>query len=71
MRGLGSSMHSRQFFAAILDEFPESAKLMLVRKSQQTIGWAVCLSFRDTLIVPWASSSRAYFSLCPNNLLYW
>jgi CelD/BcsL family acetyltransferase involved in cellulose biosynthesis len=44
---------------------------MLVRKGQQTIGGAVCLSFRDTLLVPWASSDRAYFSLCPNNLLYW
>ncbi len=71
MRDLGSPVHSRQFFAAIFDEFPESAKLMLVRKGQQIIGGAVCLSFRDTLIVPWASSYREYFSLCPNNLLYW
>ena len=23
------------------------------------------------MIVPWASSLREYFSLCPNNLLYW
>jgi len=29
------------------------------------------LSFRDALIVLWASSYREYFSLCPNNLLYW
>ena len=71
MRDLGSPVHSRQFFAAILEEFAESAKLMLVRKGNQTIGGAVCLSFRDALIVPWASSHRAYFSLCPNNLLYW
>ena len=71
MRDLGSPVHSRQFFAAIFDEFAESAQLMLVRQGQQTIGGAVCLSFRDTLLVPWASSDRAYFSLCPNNLLYW
>lgn len=71
MRDLGSPVHSRQFLAAIFAEFPESAKLMLVRKGQQTIGGAVCLSFRDSLIVPWASSYREYFSLCPNNLLYW
>jgi FemAB-related protein (PEP-CTERM system-associated) len=71
MRDLGSPVHSRQFFAAIFDEFAESAQLMLVRKGQQTIGGAVCLSFRDTLFVPWASSYRAYFALCPNNLLYW
>lgn len=71
MRDLGSPVHSRRFFAAIFDEFPESAKLMLVRKGPQTIGGAICLCFRDTLIVPWASSYREYFPLCPNNLLYW
>ena len=71
MRDSGSPVHSQQFFVAILEEFAESAKLMLVRKGNQTIGGAVCLSFRDALIVPWASSHRAYFSLCPNNLLYW
>ena len=71
MHALGSPVHSRQFFATILEEFPTSAKLMLVRQGQQTIGGAMCLSFRDSLIVPWASSSRQYLSLCPNNLLYW
>jgi FemAB-related protein (PEP-CTERM system-associated) len=71
MRDLGSPVHSRKFFAAILEEFKDSAQLVLVRKENQTIGGAVCFSFRDTLQVPWASSLREYFSLCPNNLLYW
>jgi len=71
MRDLGSPVHSRQFFAAIFAEFPENAKLMLVQNGRHIIGGAVCLSFRDSLIVPWASSSREHFSLCPNNLLYW
>jgi FemAB-related protein (PEP-CTERM system-associated) len=71
MRDLGSPVHSRRFFAGILEEFPDSAKLMLVRKDAQVIGGAVCFFFRDNMIVPWASSLREYFSLCPNNLLYW
>ena len=71
MRDLGSPVHSQRFFAAILEEFPESAKLMLVYKDSQVIGGAVCLFFNRKLIVPWASSLREYFSLCPNNLLYW
>ena len=29
------------------------------------------LAFRDTLVVPWASSLRQHFALCPNVLLYW
>lgn len=71
MRDLGSPVHSRKFFSAIFDEFPESAKFMLVRKESEVIGGAVCFFFKGNLIVPWASSLREYFSLCPNNLLYW
>lgn len=71
MRDLGSPVHSQKFFATIFDEFPDSAKFMLVRKDERVIGGAVCLFFRGNLIVPWASSLRKYFSLCPNNLLYW
>jgi len=71
MRDLGSPVHSRKFFAAILDEFPDSARLILIRKGNQTIGGGLCLFFKDTLLMPWASSNREYFSLCPNNLLYW
>ena len=71
MRDLGSPVHSRDFFAAVLDEFDDSAKIMLLRKDEEVIGGAVCLFFKGSMIVPWASSLREYFSLCPNNLLYW
>jgi FemAB-related protein (PEP-CTERM system-associated) len=71
MRDVGSPVHSRNFFAAMLDEFAATAKLMLVRKGGDVIGGAVCLFFKGSMIVPWASSLREYFSLCPNNLLYW
>ena len=71
MRDLGSPVHSRKFFAAIMEEFADSAKFMLVRKGDQVIGGAACFFFKGNLIVPWASSLREYFSLCPNNLLYW
>jgi FemAB-related protein (PEP-CTERM system-associated) len=71
MRDLGSPVHSRRFFEAMFDEFNDSAKLMLVRKDDQVIGGAVCLLFKKHLIVPWASCLREFFTLCPNNLLYW
>lgn len=71
MRDLGSPVHSRGFFEALLNEFPDSAKIMLVRKDTLAIGGAICLLFKDTMTVPWASSLREFFSLCPNNLLYW
>lgn len=71
MRDLGSPVHARHFFRAILEEFPESARLVLVRKADEIIGGGLCLRFRDVLAIPWASSLRQYASLCPNNMLYW
>jgi len=71
MRDLGSPVHSRGFFAAILNEFPDSARLILVHKGSQAIGGGLCLWFKDTFFMPWASSNRKFSSLCPNNLLYW
>ena len=65
MRGLGSPVHSRKFFTAILEEFSDSARLLLVRKGDLTIGGALCFLFKDGLLVPWASSRREYLSLCP------
>jgi FemAB-related protein (PEP-CTERM system-associated) len=70
MRDLGSPPHSMKFFQQILTTFP-ATQLLLVRLGNQVIGGGLCLVFRDTMLVPWASSLRPYFRLCPNNLLYW
>jgi len=71
MRDLGSPVHGRNFFAAILDVLSDTAKLILVHHEGQAIGGGLCLSFKDTVTMPWASSRREHFSKCPNNLLYW
>jgi FemAB-related protein (PEP-CTERM system-associated) len=71
MRDLGSPVHSADFFRAILKEFSETAHLILLYKDDIPIGGGFCLSHKNTLIMPWASSLRSHFSLCPNNLLYW
>jgi FemAB-related protein (PEP-CTERM system-associated) len=70
MRDLGSPPHSLKFFQKVLEVFSDT-RLLLVRLENQVIGGALCLRFCDTMLVPWASSLRAYFRLCPNNLLYW
>jgi serine/alanine adding enzyme len=71
MRDLGSPVHGRRFFAALLTEFRTSARLILVRDGDETVGGGVCLAFRDTVIVPWAATRRDYRPKCPGNLLYW
>lgn len=72
MRDLGSPVHSRRFFRAMLKALPGTARVLLVRdKDGRAVGAAVCLFFRDTIMVPWVSSLREAFALCPNFVLYW
>jgi FemAB-related protein (PEP-CTERM system-associated) len=71
MRDLGSPVHHRSFFTRMFEEFGSQARLIVARDGQRTVGGLVCLFFKDTATVFWASSLREYFSRCPNNLLYW
>jgi serine/alanine adding enzyme len=71
MRDLGSPVHGRHFFAAILDQFAGTARLLVVRDGSRTVAGAVCMVFRETVLVPWASSLRQWRQRCPSNLLYW
>lgn len=72
MRDLGSPVHSRGFFHAMLAALPGTARVLLVReRGGRAVGAAVCLFFRDTIMVPWVSSLRQAFNLCPNFVLYW
>ena len=71
MRDLGSPVHARAFFATVLEAFGTRARIGLVRKGPTVIGGLIALAFKDTLVVPWASSLHQYRALCPNVLLYW
>jgi FemAB-related protein (PEP-CTERM system-associated) len=72
MRDLGSPVHRRRFFTLLLEELRGAARVLVVRdRDQRAVGAALCLFFRDTIMVPWVSSLRAAFALCPNFTLYW
>jgi FemAB-related protein (PEP-CTERM system-associated) len=71
MRDLGSPPHSRAFFKCILEEFPESSRLIFVMHEGNTIGAALAMVWNGVMSVPWVSSLRKYFGLYPNNILYW
>jgi FemAB-related protein (PEP-CTERM system-associated) len=71
MRDLGSPVHARRFFEAILEEFAGTARLLIIRDGPRAVAGGVCMTFRDTVLVPWASSLRQWRSRCPSNLLYW
>lgn len=71
MRDLGSPVHAKAFFTAMCTALGGAVRVTLIRDGQRTVGGLIALFFKDTMLVPWASSLREYFSKCPNNLLYW
>lgn len=71
MRDLGSPMHAEDFFHQVADRFSNSARVVVVRIEETVVGSAFALVWQDTFFVPWASSLRRYFDMCPNNILYW
>jgi FemAB-related protein (PEP-CTERM system-associated) len=71
MRDLGSPVHARDFFRAVLDTFGSRARIVLVRKSNAVIGGLLAVAFGDRLAVPWAACLKEHFASCPNMLMYW
>jgi FemAB-related protein (PEP-CTERM system-associated) len=71
MRDLGSPFHGKPFFAEILRTFPERTRLLCVRHGSVPVAASIVIWHGTDIEVPYASSLRAYNSLCPNVLLYW
>jgi len=71
MRDLGTPVYSRRFFDAVLETFPESARVFTVRRNDTVVAAAISLAHRDTVEVPWAASRRDAWTWCPNHRLYW
>lgn len=71
MRDLGSPVHGLSFFTRMAAGLGSQMRVRLVREGDKTVGGLIRLSFKDTVLVPWASALREYFPKCPNNLLYW
>jgi FemAB-related protein (PEP-CTERM system-associated) len=71
MRDLGTPVYPRTLFEATLQLFPDRARVFVVRHRDRTVAASVAIRFRDTVLVPWASSLREFRHLCPNMLLYW
>jgi FemAB-related protein (PEP-CTERM system-associated) len=71
MRDLGTPVYPQRLFEETCLVFPDRTQVFVVRQGVKTLGGAVAIRLADTLLVPWASSLRAYRHLCPNMLLYW
>jgi FemAB-related protein (PEP-CTERM system-associated) len=71
MRELGSPVHSKKLFSAIMDQYGEKARIGLAEYEGKCISAGLILSTEEQTSIPWASSLRNFNHLAPNMLLYW
>lgn len=71
MRELGSPVHSRKLFSAVMEHYGERARIGLTEYEGKCISAGLILSTEQQTSIPWASSLRDFNHLAPNMLLYW
>jgi FemAB-related protein (PEP-CTERM system-associated) len=71
MRDLGTPVYAKSFFASVLREFPDTARICTVNDGPRPVAGGLLIGFRGTIEIPWASSLRSFSRLAPNMLLYW
>ena len=71
MRDLGSPVHSKKLFQAIMENFGKNARIGLAEFEGECIGAGLILSTNKQTSIPWASTLRQHNRLAPNMLLYW
>lgn len=71
MRDLGSPVHSKKWFYAILRYYKDHSRMGLIYYKGRPIAIGIMLLSKHIACVPWASSFRSMNRLQPNMLLYW
>jgi FemAB-related protein (PEP-CTERM system-associated) len=71
MRDLGTPVYGKEFFQAILTNFPASTRIFVCRLKEQPVAAGLIVTFKDTVEMPWAASLREHRHLCGNMLVYW
>lgn len=71
MRELGTPVYAKDFFATILQEIPDNAKVLIVFSQQNIpVAAAFLIHYKGVMEIPWAATLREYDKLSPNMLLY-
>lgn len=71
MRDLGMPVYGRNFFRNVLEEFPDTTKIISVTLKGKTIAASFLTWHKETLEVPWTCSNNDFEQMCPNSLLMW
>ena len=71
MRDLGTPVQSRDFFAAIAEEFPNEVRFACAYVDQRPIACGCGFMWQEEFEITWASALRSHKPLSANMLLYW
>ena len=72
MRKLGSPVHSKLLFQALLGNYQDNMLISIVYKDNVVpVGAGIVLRNNNIACIPWASTLPEYNRLAPNMLLYW
>jgi len=70
MRSLGTPIHSKQFFLALLNLLKNDASICVVKLHNKPVAVGFLIAHGKTQEIPWASSLRKFDTLGANMLLY-
>ncbi len=71
MRDLGSPVHAKMLPRKVMEQFSDTAKIVLIHNGSEPFAASIMLGFKDVMINPWASALRRHTRLSPNMLLYY
>lgn len=71
MRDLGSPVHSKQWFEALIQAYGDNVIIANIWKDEMIVGAGIVLFSGHKACIPWASTNADFNKLAPNMLLYW
>ena len=71
MRDLGTPVYGRDFFEAMIREFPNDIVMLSTRYQGNPVAAALLMKHKTSMEIPWVSSVRDFNHLSFNILLYW
>ena len=71
MRDLGTPVYAKALFSSIIENFPDSAHIVVVYHEDKPAAAGFTIGYKGRLEIPWASALREYNKISVNMLLYW
>jgi serine/alanine adding enzyme len=71
MRDLGTPVYGKNFFARMLQEFPQETGIFVVRLGKDPVAAGFLICADGTIEIPWASSLRRANALGVNRFMHW